>query len=88
MEKPIKPEALAIKEARQMLINGVNYTIQETGISFHALEPIMKDIYNEVLANANKELADAEKKYQEEMAAYEAANTPAEEVDTPVEVLN
>lgn len=88
MEKPIKPEAIAIKEAREMLINGINYTIQETGISFHALEPIIKDLYNEVAANAGQELAEAEKKYQEEMAAYEAANTPAEEADAPVEVLN
>ena len=87
MEKPIKPQALVVKEAREMLINGVNYTIQETGISFYDLEPIIQDLYNEVASNAARELNEAEQKYQAEMKAYEEAQTPAEEIDTPVEVI-
>ena len=76
--KPIKPEALVVKEARDMLVNGFNYVIQETGISMIALEPIVKDLYNEVAQNAAHETAAAERKYQEELKAFEEAQTPKE----------
>lgn len=78
MNKPTKPEALIVKEAREMLVNGVNYVIQETGISMIALEPIMKDLYNEVASNAARETAEAERQYQEQLKAFEEVQTPAE----------
>ena len=78
MNKPTKPEALIIKEAREMLINGFNYVIQETGISMIALEPIVKDLYNEVAQNAARVTAEAERQYQEELKAFEEAQTPKE----------
>ena len=78
MNKPTKPEALIVKEARDMLINGFNYVIQETGISMIALEPIVKDLYNEVAQNAAHETAAAERQYQEELKAFEEAQTPAD----------
>lgn len=74
--KPTKPEALIIKEAREMLINGFNYVIQETGISMIALEPIVKDLYNEVAQNAAHATAEAERQYQEELKAFEDAQVP------------
>lgn len=85
---PIKPQALIVKEAKEMLINGINYTIQQTQIPFYELEPIMKDLYDEVRANALQEQQQAEAQYKAELEAFEKENTPAEEVDTPVEVLN
>lgn len=78
MNKPTKPEALIIKEAREMLINGFNYVIQETGISMIALEPIVKDLYNEVAQNAAHATAEAERQYQEELKAFEDAQVPTE----------
>ena len=78
MNKPTKPEALIVKEARDMLVNGFNYVIQETGISMIALEPIVKDLYNEVAQNAAQETAAAERQYQEELKAFEEAQTPAD----------
>lgn len=78
MNKPTKPEALVIKEARNMLINAFNYVIQETGISMIALEPIVKDLYNEVAQNAAQITAEAEKQYQQELKAFEEAQTPAD----------
>lgn len=78
MNKPTKPEALIVKEAREMLISGFNYVIQETGISMIALEPIVKDLYNEVAQNAAHETAAAERQYQEELKAFEKAQTPAD----------
>ena len=78
MNKPTKPEALIVKEAREMLISGFNYVIQETGISMIALEPIVKDLYNEVAQNAAHETAAAERQYQEELKAFEEAQTPAD----------
>lgn len=80
MNKPTKPEALIIKEAREMLINGFNYVIQETGISMVALEPIVRDLYNEVAQNAARATAEAEKQYQEELKAFENAQMPEEPV--------
>ena len=82
--KPIKPEALVVKEARNMLINAFNYVIQETGISMIALEPIVKDLYNEVAQNAVQETAAAEKQYEEELKAFEEAQTPEEPEVTEV----
>ena len=78
MNKPTKPEALIVKEARDMLINGFNYVIQETGISMIALEPIVKDLYNEVAQNAAHATAEAERHYQEALKAFENAKMPEE----------
>ena len=88
MNKPVKPEVLVNKEAREMLINGVNYIIQETGIRFSALESIIKDIYEEVGRNAQAEFEAAAKQYEEELKAYEEeTNTPAEERPVEPEVI-
>lgn len=78
MNKPTKPEALVVKEARNMLINAFNYVIQETGISMIALEPIVKDLYTEVAQNAAQITAEAEKQYQQELKAFEEAQTLAD----------
>lgn len=78
MNKPTKPEALIIKEAREMLISGFSYVIQETGISMIALEPIVKDLYNEVAQNAARATAEAEKQYREELKAFENTQQPEE----------
>lgn len=78
MNKPTKPEALIIKEAREMLINGFNYVIQETGISMIALEPIVKDLYNEVAQSAAHATAEAERQYQEALKAFEKTQTPVD----------
>ena len=84
MNKPTKPEALIVKEAREMLINGFNYVIQETGISMVALEPIVKDLYNEVAQNAAHATAEAERQYQEQLKAFEEAQTPEDPEVTEV----
>lgn len=60
----IKPDIIIETEARQMISNGVNYTIQQTGISMLRLEPIVRELYNEI-----KQAADAE--YKQIQAAYE-----------------
>lgn len=86
MNKPTKPEALIVKEAREMLVSGFNYVIQETGISMIALEPIVKDLYNEVAQNATHATTEAEKRYQEELKAYEKAQIPTKPAtETPKE---
>lgn len=69
-----KPDIIIEAEARQMIANGVNYTIQQTGISMIRLEPILKEIYNEVQAQAQKEYAEIQQQYEQEVAAEEAAN--------------
>ena len=79
MEKPRVPESVAIRDTRDMLIYGINYAIQETGISFCNLESIMKDLYAEVAEGAQKELQEAEEKYKQEVAAYEEAQKKAQE---------
>lgn len=78
MNKPTKPEALIVKEAREMLQTGFNYVIQETGISMTALEPIIKDLYIEVSQKAAFLAAEAKRQYQEELKAYEEAQIPKE----------
>lgn len=78
MNKPTKPEALIVKEAREMLYSGFNYVIQDTGISMIALEPIIKDLYTEVAQKAAFLTAEAKKQYQEELKAYEEAQMPKE----------
>lgn len=82
MTKPKRPEAVAAKDARDMLIYAVNYAIQETGIKFCALEVIMRDLYNEVAQNAARELKEAEEQYKKEMEAFEAASKTPEEADS------
>lgn len=73
-----KPDIIIETEARQMISNGVNYTIQQTGISMLRLEPIVRELYNEI-----KQAADAE--YKQIQAAYEQelkAEATAKEQET------
>jgi len=69
----IKPDIIIENEARQMIANGINYTIQQTGISMLRLEPILKEMYNEVKVQAEKEYADLQAQYEREVAEEAAA---------------
>ena len=76
----IKPDIMIENEARQMIANGINYTIQQTGISMLRLEPILKEMYNEVKAQAEQEYANLQAQYEREVAEEAAAaETPKDE---------
>lgn len=68
-----KPDIIIENEARQMIVNGINYTIQQTGISMFRLEPILKDMYNEVKAQAKQEYTNLQAQYEREVAKEAAA---------------
>lgn len=75
-----KPDIIIENEARQMIANGINYTIQQTGISMLRLEPILKEMYNEVKAQAEQEYANLQAQYEREVAEEAAAaETPKDE---------
>lgn len=69
----IKPDIIIENEARQMIANGINYTIQQTGISMLRLEPILKEMYNEVKVQAEQEYANLQAQYEREVAEEAAA---------------
>ena len=73
-----KPEIIIENEARQMIANGINYTIQQTGIAMYRLEPIIKAVYTEVKAQADQELAQIQAQYEQEVQA-EAQKSSEEE---------
>lgn len=75
-----KPDIIIENEARQMIANGINYTIQQTGISMLRLEPILKEMYNEVKVQAEQEYANLQAQYEREVAEEAAAaETPKDE---------
>lgn len=75
-----KPDIIIENEARQMIANGINYTIQQTGIPMLRLEPILKEMYNEVKVQAEQEYANLQAQYEREVAEEAAAaETPKDE---------
>lgn len=75
-----KPDIIIENEARQMIANGINYTIQQTGISMLRLEPILKEMYNEVKVQAEQEYANLQAQYEREVVEEAAAaETPKDE---------
>ena len=75
-----KPDIIIENEARQMIANGINYTSQQTGISMLRLEPILKEMYNEVKVQAEQEYANLQAQYEREVAEEAAAaETPKDE---------
>ena len=69
----IKPDIIIETEARQMISNGVNYTIQQTGISMLRLEPIVRELYNEIEQAADAEYKQIQAAYEQELKAEATA---------------
>lgn len=80
MNAPIKPIAVAAAEAKHTIIKCINDLIQENNLPFFVLEPIMKDLYEEVRANMIQEQNTATEQYNRAMSDYQASIAPAEEV--------
>ena len=58
MEKPLN---LIIEEGKESIIKAVN----SSGLPAYLLEPIIKDIYNEIVVLKNKELEESKRKIKE-----------------------
>ena len=59
MEKPLN---LIIEEGKESIIKAVN----SSGLPAYLLEPIIKDIYNEIVVLKNKELDESKEKMKKE----------------------
>ena len=59
MEKPLN---LIIEEGKESIIKAVN----SSGLPAYLLEPIIKDIYNEIVVLKNKELEESKEKMRKE----------------------
>lgn len=62
-----KPDIVMEHEVRATLANGINYTIQQTGISMLRLAPIIKELYLEIQAQAEQEYQEIKAKYEKEV---------------------
>lgn len=67
MDTPIKPIIIAKEEARVELVSVVNDIISTYQLPFFILEPIVKDVYNEIARKAELEYKQAYEQYQIEL---------------------
>lgn len=67
MNTPIKPIIIAKEEARVELVSVVNDIISTYQLPFFILEPIVKDVYNEIARKAELEYKQAYEQYQIEL---------------------
>ena len=82
MNAPHKPIVVAKEEARTSLVSTINDIISVYQLPFFILEPIMKDIYNEVVRKADLEYKQANEQYKTKLAEWEmsmSANEPKSE---------
>ena len=82
MNVPTKPIVVAKEEARTTLISTINDVISIHKLPFFVLEPIIKDIYNEIARKAEIEYKQAEQQYKTELTEWEmfqSANEPKSE---------
>lgn len=61
MEKPIQ---LKIEDIKNNIVNFINKECSDNKIDYYFLEIILKDIYQEVTSNKNKELQELKDKYK------------------------
>lgn len=71
MNAPTKPTVVAKEEARTTLVSTINDIISIHQLPFFVLEPIVKDIYNEIARKAELEYKQAEQQYKTELAEWE-----------------
>lgn len=67
MDTPIKPIIIAKEEARVELVSVVKDIISTYQLPFFILEPIVKDVYNEIARKAELEYKQAYEQYQIEL---------------------
>ena len=78
MNAPHKPIVIAKEEARTSLVSTINDIISIYQLPFFILEPIMKDIYNEVARKADLEYKQANEQYKIELAEWEMSMSASE----------
>lgn len=61
MEKPIQ---LKIEDIKNNIVNFINKECSDNKIDYYFLEIILKDIYQEVTSNKNKELQELKDQYK------------------------
>lgn len=61
MEKPIQ---LKIEDIKNNIVNFINKECSDNKIDYYFLEIILKDIYQEVTSNKNKELQELKYQYK------------------------
>ena len=67
MNAPHKPIVIAKEEARTSLVSTINDIISVYQLPFFILEPIVKDVYNEIARKAELEYKQAYEQYQIEL---------------------
>ena len=67
MNTPIKPIIIAKEEVRVELVSVINDIISTYQLPFFILEPIVKDVYNEIARKAELEYKQAYEQYQIEL---------------------
>ena len=64
MSNKEKPLCLRMEEAKREISEVVNKQRSENGIPFYILEPIVKDIYSQVVNGKNTEIAVIKRDYE------------------------
>ena len=76
------PQNVAFEQARQELIGCVNYCINTLGLKMYETEIILRDLYNDAFAQAQREYEADRRAYEEQLRAEQEAET---EVDKETE---
>ena len=76
------PKNVAFEQARQELIGCVNYCIKTLGLKMYETEIILRDLYNDAFAQAQREYDESKRAYEE------AVKAEAEQIDKETEQVS
>lgn len=71
MDKPIQ---LIIEDSKNNIVNFINKECSDNKIDYVFLEIILKDVYQEILSNKEKELQEIRQKYENSLKNNERSD--------------